>query len=231
MPVTSDSEALARHVAIDDRDVVDVGCGPGGFAVAMAARGARVTGVEISEGQLAAARERVRDDHVEVALAVGRAEDLPLRDASMDLVVFMRSLHHVPVQRMGDALRETRRVLRPGGAVWIVEPLPEGDFFEMVSLIDDETDARAAANSAIEHASDQALGHELRERYELATIYKDVEQFRGHMGGVDPARAPRFDAQRELLARRFAAGGEPFDDEGARYFVLPHRADLLRRSY
>ncbi len=110
----SDLEVLERLVPVSDRDVVDVGCGGGALVRALAARGARVTGVEISEEQLAAAR---RDDGGSGArYAVGVGQQLPLADGSVDVVVFMRTLHHVPVEDMGSALREARRVLRPDGA-------------------------------------------------------------------------------------------------------------------
>jgi SAM-dependent methyltransferase len=226
MAVTSDSEVLTRHLTVDGRDVADVGCGAGSFASALAYRGARVTGIEISEEQLAAAR--ARDDVAGVTFAVGRAEELPLADASQDVVVFMRSLHHVEVERMDDGLREARRVLRPGGAVWVAEPVPEGDFFAMVSLIEDETEVRAAARAAIESASGHGLRHDASERYEVAGVYADLEAFRRHMLAVDPARSPRFELHRDELALRFAGGGEPFDDEGARRFIQVQRADLLR---
>jgi SAM-dependent methyltransferase len=228
MAVTSDSEVLARHLAVDGRDVADVGCGAGGFASALAYRGARVTGIEISEEQLAPARARTLQDGMQVNFAVGRAEDLPLADASQDVVVFMRSLHHVEVERLDDALREARRVLRPGGAVWVAEPVAEGDFFAMVSLIEDETEVRAAARAAIESAAGHGLRHEASERYEVGGVYKDLDAFRAHMVQVDPARAPIFDRCRDELAVRFASGGEPFDDEGARSFTQVQRADLLR---
>lgn len=224
----SDSETLTRHLELCDRDVVDVGCGAGDFACAMSERGARVTAIEISEQQLAPARQRIQDERREMTLAVGRAEALPLADRSQDIVVFMRSLHHVETQRMGDALREARRVLRPGGAVWVVEPLPEGDFFELVSLVEDETEVRAAARATIEAAAEYGLRHELSERYEVVRGYADLGELVSHMVGVDPARAPLLERHRDQLARRFAAGGEPDGGDGGRRFTLPHRADLLR---
>src|SRR5581483_9176422 len=57
--VIGDLDVLERLVPVSGRDVVDVGCGGGALVRALAARGARMTGVEISESQLAAA---VRDD-------------------------------------------------------------------------------------------------------------------------------------------------------------------------
>jgi SAM-dependent methyltransferase len=226
MAVTTDLEVLSRRLEVGGRDVVDVGCGTGALAAGLAARGARVTAIEISEQQLAAAR--AREDVSGVAFAVGRAEALPLPDGSQDVVVFMRSLHHVQMERMDDALREARRVLRPGGAVWVAEPVPEGDFFAMVSLIEDETEVRAAARAAIESSADHHLDHEAGERYQVAGVYADFEAFRRHMLAVDPGREQALLHHHDELARRFGSGGEPSGDDGSRCFAQVQRADLLR---
>jgi 2-polyprenyl-3-methyl-5-hydroxy-6-metoxy-1,4-benzoquinol methylase len=115
---TDDVAVLNRLVALDGRDAVDIGCGNGWLARAMAARGARVTALEVSESQLAPAR--AADDQVGdrdpqagdsdlgsgIVYAIGRGEQTGLADGSQDLVVFMRTLHHVPVPAMGEALRE-----------------------------------------------------------------------------------------------------------------------------
>ena len=141
----SDLEVLERLVPVGGRDVVDVGCGGGALVRSLAARGARVTGVEISESQLAAA---VRDDNGSGArYVVGVAQRLPIPDESIDVVLFMRSLHHVPPDDMLEALHGAARVLRPGGAVYIAEPLTEGDFFELTSLVEDEREVRASNSS------------------------------------------------------------------------------------
>ena len=226
MAVTTDLDVLARHVSVTGRDVVDVGCGGGTLAVALHGRGARVTAIEISDEQLVEAR--AGEGAAEVTFAVGRAEALPLPDASQDLVVFMRSLHHVAVERMDDALREARRVLRPGGAVHVAEPIPEGDFFAMISLVEDETEARAAARAAIGGAAAHGLSPEAAERYEIAGAYADFEAFWRHMVAVDPTRAPLLDVHGDELRRLFDAGGEPSPDGSGRVFAQAMRMDLLR---
>ena len=112
-PPDTDTALLERLVAPAGKDVVDIGCGGGALVRALAAAGARPVGVEISDAQLATARER--DGASGARYLVGRAEALPLADASVDVAVFMRTLHHVPAAHLEAALSEARRVLRPGG--------------------------------------------------------------------------------------------------------------------
>src|SRR5579859_3511605 len=92
--VASDLAVLRRLIQPAGKDIVDVGCGAGALVRELAALGARVTGIEISESQLAAAV--ARDGDTGARYLVGRAQELPLDDGAADVVVFMRSLHHVP---------------------------------------------------------------------------------------------------------------------------------------
>ena len=161
----SDLAVLERLVEPGGKDVVDIGCGGGALVRAMAARGARVTGVEISEEQLASAI--CADDESGARYLVGRAQQLPLEDASVDAAVFMRTLHHVPPHELDAALREARRVLRPGGVVYVAEPLAEGEFFELTSLVEDEREVRAAAQHALARASLAGLERAVAREYDV----------------------------------------------------------------
>jgi SAM-dependent methyltransferase len=220
--VTTDLSMLERLVELDGRSVVDIGCGSGSLARALAARGARVTGIETSEEQLGDAR--ARGDGVEYL--VGRAEALPLADAGSDLVVFMRSLHHVPAPA---ALREAGRVLRPGGLVYVAEPLAEGDFFALLSLVEDERGVRARAQEAIAAAGAAGLEPVRTLEYELRVCLPGLAALRERVVGVDPDRAPHFDARAAELGDAFARLGSPGDRAGERCFDQPMRVDLLRR--
>lgn len=77
-----------------------------------------------------------------VQFAQGGAEAIPAPDASFDIVLMFKSLHHVPVALMGQALREISRVLRPGGVAWISEPVYAGDFNDILRLFHDEKEVR-----------------------------------------------------------------------------------------
>ena len=227
--VTSDLAVLTRLVPVSGRDMVDIGCGGGALVRDLVARGARVTGVEISEEQLAAA---VRSDRGSGArYVVGVAQRLPLADGSVDTVVFMRALHHVPPADMLDGLREASRVLRPGGVVYISEPLAEGDFFELTSLVEDEREVRAAAQRTIADAAEAGLERAETVEYDVRVCLAGLDAFAARVISVDPSRREVFEARRDELAEMFARSGEPGDAPDERCFTAPMRADVLRRPF
>ena len=221
---TDDVTVLARLVDLAGRDAVDVGCGGGWLARAMAARGARVTALEISESQLAPARAAALG--AGIAYAIGRGEQTGLAAGSQDRAVFMRTLHHVPVAAIGDALVEARRIVRDGGLVYFAEPLPEGGFFELVSIVEDESEVRAAARAAIDAAGEAGLAPVAAERYEIVFELADLDAWIARTSAVDPARAITAAEHRDELARVFAARGEPLPG-GGRSFRQGVRVDLL----
>jgi len=224
--LTTDLSVLGRLVKPAGREVVDIGCGGGVLARDLAACGARVIAVEVSEQQLALAL--ARDGASGVRYLVGRAQQLPLEDGSVDVAVFMRSLHHVPPADLMLALREARRVLRPDGAVYVAEPLPTGDYFAITSLVEDELEVRQAAQNALARAALVGLDRRTTVDYDVRVCVPDLAGLRARIVSVDPKRAEIFDARRSELAEAFASLGEPDEGPGERCFLQPMRADVLQ---
>ena len=109
----SSYECLASVVPGGAATVLDLACGDGYLLSLLAARrqpGLQLVGVDLSAGELAAARRRLGAAAV---LHQARAQQLPLADASADVV-----LCHMALMLMDEAprvLSEVRRVLKPGG--------------------------------------------------------------------------------------------------------------------
>jgi len=196
-------DVLADLVEIEGRRVVDVGCGSGALVRWLRGRGAEVVGVECGEIMLRAAHDADPDHPGSYLEGVG--QDLPLPDASADLVVFSYSLHHVPRDALLAALSEARRVLRAGGILYVVEPLAEGPGHEVVKLIDDETEVRAYAQEALERAP--TIGFELvtEHRYTSRVILANADVLAGRVVGVDPTRGERMRERRAEFVERFEA--------------------------
>lgn len=186
--------------------VVDVGCGSGGFVRWMRRRGADPIGVEC-EPRLREEAIRLDPEHAGRYLdGVGQA--LPLEDDRADAVTFLSSLHHVPARYMVESLREAARVARPGGLVYVCEPVPEGPAFEVGRLIDDETEVRAIAQQALDTAAATALLDLVETgRFVDQAVYTDADTFGRLAVGIDPTRAERHEQVRDLVAEAFARHG------------------------
>jgi ubiquinone/menaquinone biosynthesis C-methylase UbiE len=97
--------------------VADVGTGTGFLAEAALDAGARVIGIDISEGMLAQVRSRFAGRPFEARS--GDTEALPLADGEADAVVGNMVLHHAPNPPV--AIREMARALKPGGTLVITD--------------------------------------------------------------------------------------------------------------
>ena len=102
--------------------VLDLGCGAARNAAPIAAEGATVVGIDVAPPMLQAARGRVADAglHRRVALLRAPMDRLPLRDASVDLVV----AHGVwnlarSAAEFRRAIGEAARVARPGAGLFV----------------------------------------------------------------------------------------------------------------
>lgn len=95
------------------KKVLEVGCGQGTVLTHLARRNASMVGVDMSRVSILRTREGARELGLPVDVAQSDAESLPFADESFDAVVSFGVLHHTP--DTGRAVREVRRVLKPGG--------------------------------------------------------------------------------------------------------------------
>lgn len=145
--VSPDLDAMLEAVACrGDERVLDVGTGTGHTALAFAPRVAEVVGVDFTPAMLEQARRLAAERGVaNVRFDEGDAMALPYADASFDLVTCRVCAHHFadPAQ----AVRETARVLRPGGTFLLVDSVAPEDpaedtFFNAIELLRDRCHVR-----------------------------------------------------------------------------------------
>ncbi len=105
-----ESEALELLAPLDGRVVGDIGCGDGRYVDAVRGAGAQVVGIDLSIGMLAGVQSPP-------TLIAADAQSLPLTDASLDVVMMMHMLYHVPDPAM--AVAEAARVLRRDGKLLV----------------------------------------------------------------------------------------------------------------
>lgn len=206
--------------------VLELGCGAAWTTRELVGRlgAGSVTATEVDRIQHA--KNLALTDLPGVNFRFGGAESIADPDGSYDLVCMFKSLHHVPVQLMDQALAEIHRVLRPGGWLYVSEPVYWGEFNAVMCLIHDEREVRQAAFTALERAvasGDFALEHEVF--YAAEGVYADWDSFAQRFIQVTHTQHDLDEARLAEVRRAFESHLTP---EGAR-FSKPHRVDLLRR--
>lgn len=98
-------------------DVADIGCGAGTQAMLWARLGHRVSAIDISGTLVGTGATRARESGLRVQFSVGRAQSLPYRSGSFDVVLLPELLEHVAEWEA--CLEEAVRVLRVNGMLYV----------------------------------------------------------------------------------------------------------------
>jgi ubiquinone/menaquinone biosynthesis C-methylase UbiE/DNA-binding HxlR family transcriptional regulator len=112
------AEALLR--LLPPMVIADLGAGDGSFSLLLAQSASKVLAVDSSAKMIEFAREQAHRHHVNnVDFRLGDMEELPIDDASADIVFFSQSLHHALHPER--AVAEAARILKPGGRIAILD--------------------------------------------------------------------------------------------------------------
>ncbi len=151
---------LLRKRKRRDARLLEIGCGSGRILASLRARDPdiRLTGVDLSEGQIALARKDNAGKRI--TFVAGNGERLPFRASSFDYVIFLDVIEHV--ERPDALLREAARVLREGGLLYGVSPA-EGQGIYALS-------ARLFGR----HFKEETAGH--IQRYTIEDLLRRVER-------------------------------------------------------
>lgn len=161
-----------------------------------------------------------------VKFAQGGAEAIPAPDASCDIVIMFKSLHHVPVAHMDKALDEIARVLKPGGLAWISEPVYAGELNGIMRLFHDEQRVREEAFAAVCRAVERGPLQLKEERFfNTRSQFDDFAQFDARMIRVTHSNHQLSPALYAEVREKFEAHLTP---QGVT-FINPQRVDLLQK--
>ena len=224
--LVNEVKLMLEQLPFDGAQVLELGCGKAEKTRLLAEKG-RVSGILALEVDTIQHERNLQiADLPNVQFRHAGAEAIPAKDNSIDIVLMFKSLHHVPMELMDQALSEIARVLKPGGLAWISEPVYAGDLNEVFKLFHDEKVVREAAFAAICKAVDDGrLLLDKEQFFNTRSFFENFEQFDQRMIQVTHSNhnlAP------DLYARVKAKFESYLGSEGAT-FLNPQRVDLLRK--
>ena len=201
------SEAAVAQAAVrSDEQVLDLGCGSGNATELLARTGARVSAVDPETRLLGVAGQRLADSGLEAAFLPGVAGDIPLADASVDVVVSVFAMVFAPDP--DQVVSEISRVLRRPGRLVFTAWIPEGAMFEVTRdrrLALERVSGPTAAMPLMWHERDQVAaafapyGFDVRSQaHELAFTGASAEEF----VDVEMAEHPMWVLARSVLEPR-----------------------------
>jgi ubiquinone/menaquinone biosynthesis C-methylase UbiE len=223
--IDSIAEILIGRCPFYGADIVDIGCGTGDMARWLARQGATIVAVDKPEILAKAAifapdgAERYRP---------GTAEDLPLPEDSADAVIFSASFHHVPESRLADAVGHCRRVLRPGGLAFFIEPVDRpGAYTEITRLTGDERKIQEQAAAIIRGAAEFGFEPVEEKYFFMERSFRDFQHLVETFVDEDENKAGIIDEARSIMGRFAFLAGVRFED-----FRFPSivRLNVLRKA-
>lgn len=224
--VTDELELLAELVDLPAHPrVIELGCGAAHLSRKLLQRYpvSSVTGLEVDERQMAKNRDKPQE---RLSFVNAGAQAIPFADGSFDLALMLKSLHHVPLDLLDQALAEVHRVLRPQGLLYVSEPVFAGALNEVMRLFHDEKVVRAAALAAVQRAVASGAWEQVDEVFfETPVHYRDFAEFEQRMIGVTFVTHRLDAATLDAVRARF----EPHMTADGAHFVRPMRVNLLRR--
>lgn len=224
LPLSTNAKIASELLGAAGGKALDIGCGAGKFTRGLTKLYGEVAGVDVKEKAIATAREAAKVEGVTVDFRVESGEKLPWSDATFDMVAFSNSLHHMP--NPSAALKEALRVLKPGGVLYVMEPVPSGNYHEATKLVNDETIVRTEAYRALAKL-------EMRDRKELMyrtrRVFANFEEWKADQIDRDARRKAKFDAQSQEIERRFVSSATR-EADGSLGFDQVSRVNLQRKA-
>lgn len=114
------ADILESFTPVEDLEILDLGCGNGGAALALSERGAKVTAVDFNPKRIQKLKENVLELHSKIHVLRGNAQNLDFPTGCFDWVILQDVLEHLPEPEK--AVQEINRVLKKHGSVYISTP-------------------------------------------------------------------------------------------------------------
>lgn len=225
-PLLYELDLMQQLLPLQGASVLELGCGAAEKIRKLAACSGLARAVAAEVDELAHAKNQ-QNAAAGIEFARFGAEAIPHADESFDVVLMLKSLHHVPGHALDTAFAEIHRVLKKGGILYISEPVFAGKLNEVIRLFHDEQQVRQDAFEATQRAVSSGQFKLQQQHFFLTEVkLKSFAQFKA--GIIDATHSEHHldDALLQRVRRQFEAckpaAASTYD------FATPNRVDLLQ---
>jgi ubiquinone/menaquinone biosynthesis C-methylase UbiE len=218
-------ELMEQLLPLNASRVLELGCGSAWITrhLAQAHPDCRFIATEVDTVQH---EKNLSDPVSNISFRLEGAQSISEPDQSVDVVLMLKSLHHVPESVMPQAMNEVARVLKPGGLAYFSEPVYQGEFNALMSLIHDEKVVRELAFKSIQSLSERDEMELLGQHFlYVPGQYDSWRSFESRFLKVTHTKLQIDVARYQRIKGAFMRHMGPRGAE----FLKPHRIDLLRK--
>jgi len=178
-----EAKIIKKYVELKGKNILEIGCGTGRLTFGLVEKAKKVIAVDPIENNIIKAKEKLTKELKDkVVFQVGYGENLEFKDNFFDTVFLGMTLHEIPVDKQKDTLREIKRVLKKGGQLFVIEPLPYGEVQSLYSIFllklfnDNHSKRIEHAKKVLEEFIENNLFKlELAKEFKLKWFFNDID--------------------------------------------------------
>lgn len=158
--------------------VLDLGCGNGRNAIALAKLGAIVKGIDVSSVALELLCNRAKKENVEVETFIGNMNKLPFPDRTFDMVICYNAIFNTSLKQIKETMKETRRVTKRNGVFLVTFRSTKSPVPENARILEDEANSYVVDTDGFElvsHRTDMEEIEKLSSGWELLKAQEFTE--------------------------------------------------------
>lgn len=223
---TLNEHHLIETLNLNEKIILELGCGAASMTQKIAFTGFE-RNIIACETDMVQHKKNLQLDIDNIYFRLGEAQDIEMKDNSVDMIFMFKSFHHIPKKFMVKALAEIKRVLKPNGLAYISEPLFTGSQNELVAMFHDEEKVRIDAFEAIKNCvetNELKLFKELF--FQTEVNYKNFEDFKEKQMNLTYNSDNSDDELEEKIKQRYHTFA---NQDGSANFLKPFRVDILQK--
>jgi ubiquinone/menaquinone biosynthesis C-methylase UbiE len=206
--------------------ILELGCGTAAHTIAIASHEPSVSITAYEIDAIQHHKNKMLTAPPNILFKFGRAQAIAEPDSTFEIVMMFKSLHHVPLEQLDQVFEEIARVLKPGGLVYLSEPIFAGPFNELLRLFHDEEHVRRAAFEATCRAVSSGKFSSVEEIFFTSPVrFEDFADFEHKVINVTHSNHQLDVDLYNLVKKKFEQSQSP---DGVQ-FSTPMRVNVLKK--